>query len=135
MASFITVEEANLPVPTKSRELKVCPAIIKGSVSMSAASYKTDDFHLVIVLKQNGRIAVRLKNGAVEFDYHGRGGNTQFLYEPGHGHGGGDGSGAAVEMDLHKEKNDGKREGKELSVLPVGSRRQTMFARISKEIS
>ncbi|KAF0189164.1 MAG: hypothetical protein FD168_1011 [Desulfobulbaceae bacterium] len=64
---------------------------------------------MVIVLKQNGRIAVRLKNGEVEFDHHGGDRNTQFLHESGHGRGLSDGLGAAVELDLHKNNDDGKR--------------------------
>ena len=72
------------------------------TVSMSAASYKSNEFHLVMVLKQNVRIAVRLNNGGIQLNNHGGGRHTQLLQECGHGHGVRDGLWAAVQMDLHR---------------------------------
>ncbi len=57
-----------------------------GMVGMSAASYKSDEFHLVIVLETNSRITVWLNNGFIQFNNHGRGWDTQLLQECGHGH-------------------------------------------------
>ncbi len=97
MACFITAEEENLPVPRKSRELKVCPPM----VSISAAPYKSDDFHLVIVLEKSCRVAIRLQNGFIEFDDNGCDWHQQIFQESGDGHWFSDNLRIAVQEDLH----------------------------------
>lgn len=79
-----------------------------GLVGMSAASYKSDEFHLVIVMQRSHRIAVRLDNGLIQLNDHGRGRNPQLLQECGHSHWIRDGLGAAVQVDLHRTMITGK---------------------------
>ena len=43
------------------------------TVGMSAASYKSDEFHLVIVMESRSRIAVRLNDVFIQLNNHGRG--------------------------------------------------------------
>jgi hypothetical protein len=68
MAFFIIPAEGNLPVPRKSRERKLVPAM----VNISAASNETNKFQFIPFRKAAAGVCIRFNDDVVQLDNDGR---------------------------------------------------------------